>query len=118
MIAEVVRDETMPPWYASRQHGAFQNDASLSTAEKNKLLSWIAAGQPLGNADEAAQLADTADLSEEEWRIGEPDLVVTMLEEHTVQPTGFVPYKYVVLPHLFIGETWVCLLYTSPSPRD
>ena len=49
MIGEVVRDETMPPWYASRQHGNFQNDASLSTAEKNKLLSWIAAGYPGGD---------------------------------------------------------------------
>ena len=117
MIAEVVRDETMPPWYASRQHGAFQNDASLSTAEKNKLLSWIAAGQPLGNVDEAETLVESAELSEKKWRIGEPDLVITMLEQHTVQPTGFVPYKYVVLPHLFIGETWVEAFEIRPENR-
>ena len=117
MIAEVVRDETMPPWYASRQHGNFQNDASLSTAEKDKLLSWIASGQPLGNAEEAETLVDADKLSETKWRIGEPDLVVTMAEEHTVQPTGFVPYKYVVLPHLFIGETWVEAFEIRPENR-
>lgn len=117
MIAEVVRDETMPPWYASRQHGNFQNDASLSTAEKDKLLSWIASGKPLGNVAEAETLVDAGKLTETKWRIGEPDLVVTMAEEHTVQPTGFVPYKYVILPHLFIGETWVEAFEIRPENR-
>lgn len=117
MIAEVVRDETMPPWYANNRHGVFQNDASLSMAEKNKLLNWIAAGQPVGEVDEDEPTVDTADFSTKKWRIGEPDLVVSMLEQHTIQPTGFIPYKYVVLPHLFIGETWVEAFEIRPENR-
>jgi hypothetical protein len=30
-----------------------------------------------------------------------------MSEEHTIPATGFVPYKYVVLPQIFFSETWV-----------
>jgi hypothetical protein len=30
-----------------------------------------------------------------------------MLEQHTIPETGFVPYKYVLLPHVFFNETWV-----------
>ena len=60
MIAEVVRDQTMPPWYASKNHGVFQNDASLTRKELQTLLRWVetgclagdvAAGKPIpGNA--------------------------------------------------------------------
>ncbi len=104
MIAHVVRIETMPPWYATRGHGEFQNDASLSASEKQMLLDWIQAGCPAGDlaaSPEPPKYPDT------EWRIGEPDLILTMKEEHTLPATGFIPYKYVILPHFFAKETWV-----------
>jgi hypothetical protein len=48
------------------------------------------------------------------WRIGTPDLIITTLEQHTVPATGFVPYKYVVLPHLFLNDTWVSAFEIRP----
>lgn len=104
MIADVVGLETMPPWYATRGHGEFQNDASLSELEKRQLLSWINAGCPSGDL---AASPSPPDFPSTEWRIGEPDLILTMKEEHTVPATGFIPYKYVMLPHFFSEETWV-----------
>ncbi|MBX3420269.1 MAG: redoxin family protein [Pirellulaceae bacterium] len=104
MIAEVVKLETMPPWYAARQHGHFQNDTSLSVDEKRTLLAWIDAGCPAGDLN--ASPTPPAPI-QSEWRIGEPDLILTMTEEHTIEPTGFIPYKYVMLPHIFREETWV-----------
>lgn len=104
MIREVVRDETMPPWYAHRAHGKFQNDASLTEGDKTKLLAWLDSDRQAGEVAAAPPLPQYADAK---WRIGEPDLVITMLEEHTVPATGFVPYQYAVLPKVFFQETWV-----------
>lgn len=104
MIREVVRDETMPPWYAHPDHGKFQNDVSLTQADKNKLLAWLASEQLAGDATASPPLPQYA---ESKWRIGEPDLVITMLEEHTIPATGFIPYQYAVLPKVFFQETWV-----------
>lgn len=104
MIREVVRDETMPPWYAHRGHGKFQNDASLNAKDKATLLAWLDSKREQGNPGDAPPQPQFAD---SKWRIGEPDLVITMLEQHTVPATGFVPYQYAVLPKVFFQETWV-----------
>jgi len=104
MIREVVRDERMPPWYAHRSHGRFQNDASLSESEKGTLLAWLDSDRAEGNSADSPKAPEFV---ESKWRIGEPDLVITMLEEHTVPASGFVPYQYAVLPKVFFQETWV-----------
>ena len=114
MIAEVVRDETMPPWYASKSHGKFQNDPSLSSDEKKTLISWVQGGCRAGDP-KAATPAPT--VPEAKWRIGEPDLIITMLETHSVPATGFVPYRYTVLPYLFTNETWVEAFEIRPDNR-
>jgi thiol-disulfide isomerase/thioredoxin len=104
MITEVLKNETMPPWYAARQHGQFQNDSGLTADQKQMLITWIAAGLPEGDSTKVPSPPTPPD---SEWRIGKPDLIITMKEEHSVPATGFVPYKYVMLPHLFLWETWV-----------
>jgi thiol-disulfide isomerase/thioredoxin len=114
MIAEVVETESMPPWYAAPQHGEFQNRDSLTPEQKAQLLTWIAADCPPG--DPAAAPAPPAE-SAPEWRIGTPDVVITMLEEHEVPATGFVPYRYTLLPYVFLGETWVEAFEIRPLNR-
>lgn len=104
MIREVIRDETMPPWYANPHHGSFQNDRSLSATEKRLIQAWLDSERVAGKPGSAPALPKFDDSP---WRIGEPDLVITMLEQHTVPASGFVPYKYVILPHVFFNETWV-----------
>lgn len=114
MIAEVVRDETMPPWYASKNHGRFQNDPSLSDDEKRTLISWLQRGCVPGDPGTAAEVPV---VSKAKWQIGEPDLVISMLETHTVPATGFVPYRYTVLPYLFTHDTWVEAFEIRPDNR-
>ena len=114
MVAEVVRDETMPPWYASKSHGEFQNDPSLSRDEKRTLISWVQGGCHAGDPTAATPIPS---VPEAKWRIGEPDLIITMLETHTVPATGFVPYRYTVLPFLFTNETWVEAFEIRPDNR-
>jgi len=111
MIQEVVRDETMPPWYANKRHGKFQNDRSLNDQDKQMLLEWLASERSIGSADAAPAQPQ---FEETPWRIGTPDLIITTLEQHTVPATGFVPYKYVVLPHVFLSDTWVSAFEIRP----
>jgi hypothetical protein len=111
MIADVIGKETMPPWYAARAHGQFQNDSSLTSEQKQTMIDWIAAGCPQGEASAppAPQPPDS------EWRIGQPDVIVTMTDEHTIPATGFIPYKYVALPRLFLWETWIEAFEIKPT---
>ena len=111
MIQEVIRDETMPPWYANKKHGEFQNDRSLSDSQKEALLGWLASGRAMGSEEQAPE---PPEFEQTPWRIGTPDLIITTLEQHTVPATGFVPYKYVVLPHLFLNDTWVSAFEIRP----
>jgi hypothetical protein len=111
MIQEVIRDETMPPWYANKKHGEFQNDRSLSDSQKEALLGWLASGRAMGSGEQAPV---PPEFEQTPWRIGTPDLIITTLEQHTVPATGFVPYKYVVLPHLFLNDTWVSAFEIRP----
>lgn len=111
MIHEVIRDETMPPWYANKKHGEFQNDRSLSESQKGSLLGWLASGRAIGSQEQAPE---PPEFEQTPWRIGTPDLIITTLEQHTVPATGFVPYKYVVLPHLFLNDTWVSAFEIRP----
>lgn len=112
MIAEVVADQRMPPWFANPKHGKFQNDPSLSTTERETIASWVRSGRAEGDApDTAAEPAKAVP----RWRIGEPDLIVTMLEEHTIPATGFVPYRIALLPHVFLADTWVEAIEIRPQ---
>jgi thiol-disulfide isomerase/thioredoxin len=115
MLAEVVVDETMPPWFAHAKPGTFQNDPSLTRAERDTLVRWVKTGRAAGDA------ADTTPNSERtasKWRIGEPDLVITMLEEHTIPATGFVEYRNLLLPYVFLGDTWVEAIEILPDNKS
>lgn len=111
MIAEVVADRRMPPWYGGESSVPFKNHLALSDAERRTLLAWIAAGCP--NDDPEAVAPPLAPAPR--WTIGEPDQVLTMLEEHEVPATGLVPYIYTILPHVFSEDTWVSAIEISPD---
>jgi hypothetical protein len=101
MIAEVVETESMPPWYAAPQHGEFQNRDALTPNKKRSCSRGSLLTVRLG-----IRLLRPAPPAESvpEWRIGTPDVVITMLEEHEVPATGFVPYRYTLLPYVFLAK--------------
>jgi hypothetical protein len=114
MIAEVVTDQRMPPWYATPKYGHFQNDPSLSKEERDLVSAWVQAGMPAGDP---AKAPAPLSFPKTEWRIGEPDLVVTMKQTHKVQAEGFVPYNYVILPYVFKEDTYVNAIEIRPHNR-
>jgi hypothetical protein len=115
MLAEVVLDRRMPPWFANPHHGTFQNDPSLTRAERDTLARWVRTGRVEGNADDAPAAPQFAT---SKWRIGEPDVVITALERHEIPATGFVDYHHIVLPYVFLRDTWLEAVEIRPdNPR-
>jgi peroxiredoxin len=49
MIAEVVRENRMPPWHANPEVGHFSNARLLSSEEKQTILTWVKEGCPKGD---------------------------------------------------------------------
>lgn len=115
MIAEVVTDRRMPPWYADARHGEFTNRRGLDDNERATLLDWVRNGTPEGDP---SKLPLPREFPTGRWRIGEPDHVVAMPIEHTLPATGFVDYRHAVLAHVFTEDTWAEAVEILPdNPR-
>lgn len=68
LLAEVITEQTMPPWGAHetdecRPTHAWRNDLRLSPAQVSMLLDWLAIGAPEGDPADAAPLPDPVDHS-------------------------------------------------------
>ena len=87
----------MPPWGADPDYGEFSNDRSLSQREVETLVSWVEAGAIAGDPADAPPPLHFR----EGWKIGEPDVVLTMPKPFTVPAEGKVEYQYVVFPSGF-----------------
>ena len=110
-IREVVADRRMPPWYASRQQ-RFLNERSLKEAERNAIIAWTKTGLTAGDE---AQAPPAVKFPDEGWEIGEPDILTTSLETHTLPAEGFVDYKHIILPYIFLQDTWISGAEIKPS---
>lgn len=111
MIAEVVAERRMPPWFASRdQH--FANERGLSAKERETIVAWVKAGRKEGDAKNAPPAREFNDSA---WEIGEPDLITTAVETHSLPADGFIDYKYVVMPYIFPQDTWISAAEIKPN---
>src|SRR5260370_2109327 len=79
-IGEVVKQKGMPPWLADPAHGKFAKDRSLSSEDRETLLSWIDQGCPKGDLKDLPAQREFS----KGWISGKPDVVVTMPEEFKV----------------------------------
>jgi thiol-disulfide isomerase/thioredoxin/mono/diheme cytochrome c family protein len=115
VMAELVQDGRMPPWYAAADHSDFVNKRGLSDTERETIAQWVRAGKPRG--DESKLKTKPQAEKPDKWLIGTPDLTVDA-PEHELPDSGDIPYKYVVLPHVFAEDTWVQGVQIVPdNPR-
>ena len=84
-IAGQTTSRQMPPWGADRTIGSFSNDASLTASQIATLSTWADAGAPRGS-DPMPLVPAYAD----GWKIGTPDLVVSMPRPFPVPATGII----------------------------
>lgn len=103
MIAEVVHEGRMPPWYAHPDHGVFENAPGITAEDRLRVRQWVAAGMPEGDPD---KLPEPPVFPEEEWAFA-PDMILTAPQQFVLPATGIVDYKYMFFNHVFEQDTWV-----------
>lgn len=115
MIAEVVREQRMPPWHANPEFGEFANDARLTNEEKDLIYRWVAAGAPQGDPSELPPQREFTT----GWRIGKPDLVIPMADKpFSVPAEGEVKYQYFVVDPGFTEDKWIQAAECRPGNRS
>jgi Flp pilus assembly protein TadD len=82
-IAAMTRRRLMPPWKAVPGSGPFVDQQPLSDAEIDRFQQWAAAGAPEGDHRPLPTPSWT-----EGWRLGSPDLIVTLPKPFLVPAGG------------------------------
>ena len=113
-IQAYTHSRLMPPWKASPEVGEFSNDVSLSEKEIDLIAKWVECGAPLG---------DPADMPpqpkfNDEWAMGEPDLIVEMPEEYTIGPEGEDDYRHFIVPYEAAEHRFIEAVDVQPGNRS
>lgn len=115
MIAEVVREQRMPPWHANPDFGHFSNENRLTEAEKQSIYDWVENGCPEGDARD---LPAAKEYHEGWFTSQEPDQVIYMTEEPVdVKAEGVEDYRYYVVDPGFTEDRWVKNAEVMPGNR-
>ena len=112
-IQRRVVSREMPPWHADPQYGSFSNERKLTDADIATIDAWVSHGAPEG---------DIADLPPAPahaggWRIGKPDVVLSMQEPFDVPADGVVDYQYFTIPTDFTEDKWITAAEVRPGDR-
>ena len=110
-IKQAVLTKKMPPWFADEHFGKFSNDRSLAQTDVDTLVNWVDAGAPAGNSADAPKPIDWV----EGWRIGKPDVVLSMTEPFNVPASGTIDYQYIVVPTGFTEDKYVQMAEARPG---
>jgi tetratricopeptide (TPR) repeat protein/mono/diheme cytochrome c family protein len=94
-VARAVRTRAMPPWKPDHIAGAeLVGERRLSDAQVETIERWVAAGAPEGTASDLPAAPTFPD----GWRLGQPDVVVSMSEPYVVEPGGPDQLRNFVIP--------------------
>ncbi len=112
-IREKVVSRQMPPWPADAHYGKFSNDASLSQQDVDTIAAWVDQGAKEGNPKDLPAAPNVAD----GWKIGKPDIVLSMQEEYALEPQGSDEYINFSIPTSFKEDTWVQAAEIHPGNK-
>ena len=94
-IAEVTASRFMPPWKPEPGFGGpFIGSRRLSDSDVDLFRRWAEAGAPAGDPSRVPPRPDWS----RDWRLGTPDVVVTMPAPYTVPADGPDTFRNFVLP--------------------
>ncbi|MGJ8695746.1 MAG: hypothetical protein ACSHYF_05465 [Verrucomicrobiaceae bacterium] len=121
-IRHAVHTGEMPPWFADPEHGAFENDWSLSDESARALIDWIDQGTPRGvGADPLAEFfANTPPPSDYpvNWpsELGPPDLIVSIPNQN-IPANGEIDYRYIEVKPNIPADTYLRAAILKPGNR-
>lgn len=116
MIAEVVREQRMPPWHADPKHEHFANARLMTDDEKQTLYDWADAGAPAGDLTDLPAPPEAF----AGWQLpSEPDLVFDVSPEpFDVPAEGAVRYQYFRVDPKLEKDTWIRNAELKPGNRE
>src|SRR5262249_39782516 len=112
-IKEFTQSRRMPPWKPV-EGPSYHNDRRMPDQDIATLAAWVDGGMPEGDPKDAPPAKQFTD----GWRLGQPDLVLTMSEEYTIGPTGGDHFQCFGLPTNLTEDKYVVAVDTRPgNPR-
>jgi hypothetical protein len=111
MIAYMVKQGLMPPWYAHKDVGEWANDRSLSEGDLLTLLRWVDEGAPAGRRADAPAPRTWSSA----WNIGQPDAVVRMDKAFPIPAEGVLEYQNFYVKTDFAEDKWITAMEMRPG---
>jgi hypothetical protein len=112
-IRAAVTSRKMPPWFADPAHGKFENDPRLSSRELETVRAWVDAGAPEGNRADAPKPIEFT----QGWKIGKPDLVVSIPVDFEVPKSGTIDYTWFAADMGLTEDKWIERIELRPGAR-
>src|SRR5262245_60114785 len=104
--AEAIRDEVtsgrMPPWPVDPTSPSVKGTRAITSREINMIVVWASGGTPQGDDTEVPVVEFNP-----EWKLGEPDLKVSMDGDHTVAAVSMEEVREFSLPTNLTDTKWV-----------
>jgi mono/diheme cytochrome c family protein len=113
MIERVTESRFMPPWHPVAGHGEFAGAIGLSDEQIALIGTWVRSGMAQGDPADLPEMPEFA----EGWKLGEPDLVVTMTEGYQVPAGGPDIYRNFFIPVNLPEDKWLTAIEVRPSAR-
>ncbi len=109
-IKSYTQNRTMPPWKPS-EGIAFHNERRLSDKDIATLAAWVDGGTPKGDEKDAPAKVTFP----EGWKLGTPDLVLTVDNDFLLGPNGKDVFRCFVLPTSLKEDQYVSALEVRPG---
>jgi len=115
-IREKVVTRVMPPWHADEHYSRFSNDRKLTQQEIDVIVAWVDQGAKEGNPKDLPP-PPPSPRSADGWKIGKPDVVLSMQEEYTLDASGSDEYINFTMPTTFKEDVWIQAAEIHPGNR-
>jgi hypothetical protein len=112
-IARATSSREMPPWQPAHGYQEFVGERWLPDNLIERITQWVAQGMPEGDPAELPELPGFPD----EWRLGDPDLVLEMAVPFTLPEEGHDVYRNFVLETGLTEDKWVRAVELRPTVR-
>lgn len=93
-IVTAIEQRIMPPWLPDSGYEAFDGERRLTSSEIDTLRRWVEQGAPEGRASDLPEQPKFAS----GWRLGTPDLIVTLPRPYVVAAEGGEIWRNFVVP--------------------
>jgi tetratricopeptide (TPR) repeat protein len=112
-VINVIERRLMPPWPAAPGYCRFEDDQSLTIDEIGIITQWAAEGCREGNPSDLPPRPEFP----RGWKLGPPDLVLTISEPYSLSADGKDIYRKFVLPVPITERKYVRAYEFDPGNR-